>query len=168
MIIYENIEEYTKDNTKDQRILNDDGKVTYEAYDDGSMKTIYEYSYHKNGQMKKEKYEAISEDEITTSIRYYNDKGELISRERSDKLKTNGKECSFRTEYTYNNQGYRASSVDVLLGGECPYIDEVKRKFTYNDNGNIINVQSVLDGDAKNGYTTMKVVKFYTNELEEF
>ena len=66
----------------------------------------------------------------------------------------------------YNNN--YASSVDILLGGECPFVDEVKREFTYDDNGNLVNVHSVLDGDAKNGYTTMKVEKFYTNELEEF
>lgn len=166
-LVYETTEIYTT-NIDEQRILNDDGQVTYEAYDDGYMKTIYEYSYYENGQTKKEKYEANSEDESTVSIRYYNDKGEMLSNERSDKLKKSGQECSYRTEYTYNKKGFRASSVDVLLGGECSYLDEVKREFTYDENGNITNVHSVLDGDAKNGYTTMKVEKFFTNELEEF
>ena len=129
---------------------------------------IYEYSYHDNGEIEKERREVITDERRNIRIAYYNEKGEMISNERSDTLKKYGKECSFRTEYTYNKQGYKASSVDVLLGGECSHIDEVKRKFTYDDNGNITNVHSVLDGDAKNGYTTMKVVKFYTNELEEF
>ncbi len=167
-IIYEVAEEYTQNNLNDQRVENEDGKVTYESYDDGYMKTTYEYSYHENGQVKKESYEAISEDEVTRAVRYYNDKGELLSRERSDKLLSNGRECSFRTDYTYNSRGYKASSVDVLLGGECAYLDEIEKRFTYDSEGNVVNVYSVLDGDVKHGHITTKVVKFYTNELEEF
>ena len=167
-MVYEVVEEDSEVNIEGEHVVNSDGKVTYEANDDGYAKTTYEYSYHENGLMKEERYEAISEDDITITIHSYNDKGELLSRERSDKLLANGNECSFRTDYTYNNQGDRASSVDVLLGGECPYLDEVEKRFTYDDDRNIINVYSVLDGDVKNGHITMKVEKFYTNELEEF
>ena len=166
-IVYESTDLYTED-TNDQRILNDDGKVTYESYDYVFMKMIYEYSYYYNGEIEKEQRKVVTDDRQSIHISYYNDKGELLSKERSDKSKTDGTECSFRTEYTYNKQGYIATSVDILLGGECVYIDEVEKNFTYDDKGNVVNVHSVLDGDIKNGHTTMKVVKFYTNELEEF
>ena len=156
------------DMKEEETILDSKGQVAYEIYDDGYTKTIYEYSYYDNGQLKEEKYKFTSEDEISTRINFYNNEGNMISRERSYKLKNNTEQCSFRTEYTYNKQGYKASSVDILLNGVCPFIDEVKREFTYDDNGNILNTHSVINGDAKNGYTTMKVVKFYTNELEEF
>ena len=151
-----------------RRIVNDDGMVTYEEYNYGYFKTVDKYSYYDNGNIKVGRHEIASDEEIKVDIISYGKSGKIVSKERSIKSKKNSYECSYKTDYTYNKQGDVDSSVNTILDGECPYIDEVKRKFAYDESGNITNIYSVFDDDVKNGYTTMRVEQFYTNELEEF
>ena len=151
------------ENNEDKKEYNDNGKVTYEEVNYGHMKLIHEYSYDENDKLVKEISSMQSERRFNARTSYYDDKSHVTSFERKYGDE-NGVRCHYKTLYTYNSEGNTKSRVDQLLEGDCPYMSEVKKNYNYDKNGNIKSIDATLDGEQ--GYTTLKVIKSYTNELD--
>jgi len=154
------------DENHDIKRVNDDGLVTYEEYNCGTIKMSFEYIYDENQQLLSEVYHVDSEDRNQVKKTVYNSNGNVVSSEREYQFKERVG-CHYRSSYNYNKEGNMETRQDVLLGGECPYLDEVKQVFSYDSEGNMVSIKAEVEGVAKGeGYTTYKVEKFYTNEVE--
>ena len=129
--------------------------------------------------------------ETVTSKMTYNEENSLIeltslttsvdsSRRRTTRYDKNGNNiyfeeqyeekgqpsCHYRSDMSYNDDQEIASEVSVLLGGECPYINEKKRVYTYDDEGTLIGIKALTEnGDMTEAYSTLKVIKRYVNEI---
>ena len=149
-------------NSNDKKEYNDNGKLVYEEMYYGSMKIVSEYVYNENDKLTKEMSTMTSEYRKSTRTNFYDAKGQLISFERL--YSYDDFECHYRRDYTYDSEGYTLTKVDQLLGGDCPYINEVKEKYSYDKDGQVKSINSTIDGEK--GYTTLEVVETYTNILE--
>jgi len=153
----------------DKSILNDAGLVTYEERNYEHMKTIDEYSYDDNGSLIEQTSTMIT-DEVNYDITTYryNDNQDIISTEQIYKT---GEEvnCHYKSSSTYNEDGMQATEKQEILDGICPkYIGEDSfKKYSYDENGRVNNVISSLEKGADESQTTLKIIKSYTNELEE-
>ena len=160
---------YSEDSTSEsttsnvRKEYNENGKVTYEEVNYSDMQFIYEYAYAENDRIIKESSSMQSDGRFNSRTSYYNEKSQVSSYERKYGDE-NGVICHFKIAYTYNSEGNTATKVDQLLEGDCPYISEVKRSYNYDKNGLVKSIDSSLDGEK--GYSTLKVIKTYTNELE--
>ncbi len=158
---------YIPEEIKSRRELNDEGLVIYEEYSSSSTKTVDEYRYDEENRIVEEKSSYISKDRTRIFKTIYNKDENIISRESKLSFE-NFVGCEYRTEYTYNENGVIKSKVDILLGGECPYINEVKRVYTYDKEGNVKSIHADLDNGEEMGYATLKISKVYTNEIEDY
>jgi len=149
-------------NSNDKKEYNDNGKLVYEESYYGSMKIISEYDYNEEGKLTKDVSTMTSESRKSVRTNLYDDKSQLISFERL--YSDNDYQCHYKRDYTYNSEGAVLTKIDQLLGGECPYIDEVKKNYAYDNDGKIKSISSTIDGEK--GYTTLKVIETYTNILE--
>jgi len=143
--------------------LNDNGDVTYEEVHHGDMKIVYEYEYDEKFNMLKDSSTMTSPRRFSESNSYYNKEGyvEHYDRKYGD---SSGVLCAYNTNYTYDKNGRRKSTENQLLEGECFYLDEIKRIYSYDKDGAVKNIESSIDGEK--GYSTMKVIKTYINSYE--
>jgi len=158
-----------KAHKEDKSILNEAGLVTYEERNYTYMKTIEEYSYDDNNSLTQQKSTMITEEinhDIT--IYHYNENQEISSIEQIYKT---GEEitCHYKNTSTYNEDGNEATKEQEILDGICPeYIDDNSFKtYTYDDKGRVNNIISSVEKESDNSQTTLKVIKSYTNDLEE-
>ena len=165
-VYHDNNESNTDNTNKEIKKYNDNNKLIYEEIDYGIMKIICEYEYD-DDTLRQETTHIVSDYRNQFRISTFNEKGEIIAVE---KRFTNAEStsCHYKTEYTYTDNGNIKSKVDVLLEGECPYIDEVKRLYSYDEEGNRKGARAILDGDETSSTTILKVIKSYTNELEAY
>ncbi len=154
---------YAEENSKSRIEVNDEGLVTYEEYNSGSTKMIDELRYDEESKIVEEKSSYISKNRTRIFKTTYNKEGNIINRESKLSFE-NFIGCEYRTEYTYNKNGDIKTKVDILLGGECPYINEVKRVYSYDKSGNVKSIHADLDNGEEMGYATLKISKVYTND----
>jgi hypothetical protein len=153
----------------DKRILNEAGLVTYEERNYGYMKTIEEYSYDSNNTMTQHISTMITE-EVNYDITVYNYNGnQNIS--SSEQIYKTGEEvtCHYKNSSTYNEDGSQNTEKQEILDGICPeYVDDNSfKKYSYDEDGRVKNVTSSLEKESDESQTTLKVIKSYTNDLEE-
>ena len=148
--------------------LNDNGKVIYEERHYGEYdKVVTKMTYNAKNKLIKSEKISNSPYDTGTSIIEYDEKGNEINQEH--KYKMNGHNlCHYRMKNTFTDiVGQVKSKVSTLLGGECPYLDEVKRIYSYDEAGNIVNIKSTTDDDEiSEAHTTLEVIKEYINELD--
>ena len=157
-------DEESEMNIEEVKKYNDDAKLIYEEMNYGKIKFIYEYKYNEDV-LVKDVTNIVSENKSQSRINIYNDKAEVVTVERKFTTAKNTS-CHYETNYSYTDKGDIKSKVDVLLEGECPYLDDVKRIYNYDNQGNQKSTHAIVDGDEVNYITTLKVIKSYTNELE--
>lgn len=146
--------------------MNDNGQIIYEERYYGDMKVLKRMTYNEENKLIKSQKSLESSYEESSSITDYDIKGNAINIEKKYEVKGQTP-CHYRSENTYTDVGQVKSSVSTLLGGECHYIDEIKRVFHYDKEGRVINVKSSTDdGDIENAYTTLEVIKEYINEID--
>ncbi|CAA6818750.1 MAG: Unknown protein [uncultured Sulfurovum sp.] len=145
---------------------NDKGQIIYEErYYYGGYKNINEMSYDEHDKLIKSVRKATSEYDSRLDITDYDKDGNAIKVEVRSEVMNQGL-CHYISQRTYTSMGQTESEVSRLVDGECPYVDEVKRNYVYDDKGNIINIKVLSDEDSNVGFNTLKVVKAYTNEIE--
>lgn len=158
--------------TKDTKLpediirMNDNGQVVYEErHYYGGYKNINESTYNEDGQLTKTIRRATSAYDTRLDISEYDANGNATKKEY--KYKAEGRQpCYYVSHRTYVNYGQTESIVNTLLDGECPYIDEVKRTFTYDSDGTVANIKASTDDDVSSSLKTLEVIKAYTNDLE--
>ena len=145
--------------------VNDDNQTIYKEDDYGYFNIVSEFEYNENKKLSKEHSVVTSYDEVKESTIFYDDQENIIKRELKQKSTSDDIEyfCHKETKMRYNNKNQMTSSQDVLLGGECIFLDEVERHYSYDKEGVVNKVSSTFDEEK--GYTTLKVVETYTNEL---
>ncbi|CAA6818461.1 MAG: Unknown protein [uncultured Sulfurovum sp.] len=150
---------------KDIIELNDNGQVIYEELYYGDAKAVNKMSYDEDNKITRSERHSISSYDSRLQIMDYNKDGQVIKKEIKYALEDR-EACHYMTESTYTSIGQIESEVSTFLGGVCPFIDDVKRVFKYDAEGVVINVKANIDGEEGTGFTTLKVVKEYTNELD--
>ena len=168
-VAYENIYVSTEDEEikrpKDVIELNDNGQVVYEELYYGDAKDVSKMSYDEDNKIIRMERHSSSSYDSRLHIMDYNKDGQAIRKEVKYELEDRDS-CHYMTENTYTSEGKIESEVSRLLGGVCSFLDEVKRVFEYDADGRVVNVRANTDGEKGTGFTTLKVVKEYTNELD--
>lgn len=146
--------------------LNDQGKVIYQKYYYGDETITDEMTYNEDGTLLESTTLATSTDSTKKStIRYDKDGNNIYFEEQ---YQEKGQlSCHYRSDITYTDEQQVATEVSTLLGGECPYIDETKKIYAYDEEGSIISIKVLTEnGDIREAYSTLKVIKRYVNEIE--
>jgi hypothetical protein len=147
--------------------LNDNGQVIYqEIYYGENDKVITNMTYNAENKLIKSERTSNSSYDAGITIIEYDKNGNEINKEY--KYGMDGQPlCHYRSKNTFTDSSQIKSQVSTLLGGECPYIDEVKRVYSYDEEGTVINIKSTTDGEEiSEGHTTLEVIKEYVNELD--
>ncbi len=171
---YDNEEyyEYNDSSNIDERdkvTLNEAGKVTYEERNYENMKIIEEYRYDDNNTVVTQHTSTMITEEINANITIenYDKEQNIISSEQIYKI---GEEvtCHYKTTITYNENGMQDTEKIEVLDGICSEDDNEGslKKYSYDKEGRVTNINSSLEQDADENMTTLKVIKSYTNELE--
>jgi hypothetical protein len=146
--------------------LNDNGQVVYEENYYGDTKVVSKMTYDEKNKLVKSHRINDSSYDVSTTIMEYDEKGNPINTEKKYEVKGQSS-CHYSSASTFTDAGQVASSVSLLLGGNCTYIDEVKRVYKYDAEGRVSNVKSSTDDeDMTNAHTTLEVIKEYINEIE--
>ena len=147
--------------------LNDEGKVVYEErYYGVYEKVSTTMTYDENSNLIHSETKSNSPYDEGTTIIDYDEKGNEINRESKYKME-DGSSCHYSTKRTFRNSNQIESQVSTLLGGECPQIDEIKRLYRYNEEGEVIGIKATIDGEElSEAHSTLEVIKEYTNELD--
>jgi len=171
---YYDEETYYKDNATDEveqkdehkRLFNEDNQTIYSEDDYGDMKIVIESEYNEKKQLSREHRVMTTVYGSRENTVFYDDQQNTIKRESKRRSNYNGGEyfCHKETKMTYNKEGQRVTSQEVLLGGECYYLNEAEQHYSYDKDGRVKTISSSFDGEK--GYTTLKVVETYTNELD--
>lgn len=148
--------------------LNENGQVVYEEQDYGDFKVINKNIYDDNYRLVKEIRRSESTISSRETVREYDEKGNPINSEYKRYYNLNDAEvyCHYATASTFTDSGMSKTEVSTVLGGNCPYVDEVKREFTYDDELNVANVKAIFDGDKEASFNTLVIKRTYTNEIE--
>jgi hypothetical protein len=144
--------------------LNDHGDIVYEEVFYGSMKLVYEYEYDDEFKITKEISTMNSPRRFQERTNYYNKEGMVKYYERKYGKSISEVQCSYMTKYSYNKEGRRESVENEIYEGECSFLDDVKKTYKYDKDGLLKSIESSMDGVK--GYSTMKVIKTYTNDFE--
>ena len=147
--------------------LNDNGQVIYEElYYGVNDKVVTTMTYDENNKLiHSERESKTSYDEGTTIIDY-DKNGNEINKESKYKMEGEGI-CHYGTKSTFNESNQIETQVSTLLGGECSYIDEIKRIYSYDEEGEVIAVKATTEGEElSEAHSTLEVIKEYTNELD--
>ena len=151
---------------KDIVRMNDNGQVVYEERYYGDTKVVNKMTYNDKYQLVKSERNAISSYDTSLTITEYDTDNNPINIEKKYGMEGYGL-CHYSSQNTYTNTGQVKSNVSIVLDGSCSYIDEIKREYTYDDKGGIINVKAFTDdGDIDGAFTTLKVIKEYINEID--
>lgn len=151
---------------KDVQELNDNGQVIYEENYYADTKIVSKMTYDEENKLIKSERSTNSTYDSSTTIMDYDTKGNSINTEKKYEMNGHGS-CHYSSAHTYTDANQIKSAVSTLLGGACHYIDEVKRVYSYDKDGNVINIKSTTDdGDVSEAYTTLEVIKEYINELD--
>jgi len=152
---------------KDIVEVNDNGQVIYEERYYGDIKVVNKMTYNEENKLVKSERSSKSSYDESSTITEYDEKGNAIDIEKKYEFMGHGS-CHYRSKNTYTDSRQIKSDVSLILGGECPaYIDEVKRIYSYDNEGNILNIKaSTDDGDVDEAFTTLKVIKEYSNEID--
>ena len=147
--------------------LNDNGKVIYEAFYYGKDdKVITTMTYNEDNQLIHSERESKSPYDKGITIIDYDEKGNEINKEMKYQLEGEAL-CHYRTKNTFTDSNQIRSQVSTFLGGDCPYLDEIKRFYHYNEEGEVIDIKAIIDGEElSEAYSTLEVIKAYTNELD--
>ena len=146
--------------------LNDNGQTVYEKYHYGDAKLVNKITYDEENKLIKSERSFNSSYEQSSTTTEYDVKGNPLSVEKKYAMEGHTS-CHYSSNNTFTDLGQIKSKVSVLLGGECHYLDEVKRIYTYDEKGNVENIKSLTDGVAESeAYTTLEIIKEYTNELD--
>jgi len=146
--------------------LNDNGQTVYEKYHYGDAKLVNKMTYDEENKLIKSERSFNSSYEQSSTTTEYDVKGNPLSVEKKYAMEGHTS-CHYSSNNTFTDLGQIKSKVSVLLGGECHYLDEVKRIYTYDEKGNVENIKSLTDGVAESeAYTTLEIIKEYTNELD--
>lgn len=162
-------EDYTELNVQEDVIkLNDNGDTLYAEMYYGDTKVVSKMTYNEENKLVKSERTNNSSYDSSTTIMEYDENGNVINTEKKYAMDGHGV-CHYRSKSTFTKLGKVKSKVSTLLEGECPYldIDEVKRVYSYDEDGNIINVKAMTDDEnLSEAYSTLKVIKKYINELD--
>ena len=146
--------------------LNDNGQAIYEERYYGDTKIVNKMTYDEKNKLIKSERSYISKYENGSTTMEYDAKGNPLSVEKKRAMKGHAS-CHYSSQNTFTDEGQIKSNVSVLLGGECHYIDEVKRVYSYDEEGNVESIKSSTDDGAESeAYTTLKVIKEYANEID--
>ena len=147
--------------------LNDNGQVIYEElYYGVNDKIVTTMTYDEDNKLIHSERESISPYDEGITIIDYDKKGNAINKEFKHKLEDESL-CHYRDKNTFTESNQIESQVSTLLGGECPYIDEIKRIYSYDEEGEVIGVKATTEGEElSEAHSTLEVVKEYINELD--
>ncbi|SFV56431.1 hypothetical protein MNB_SV-12-1188 [hydrothermal vent metagenome] len=148
---------------------NKNGKMTYSEVDYGYFKETNEYTYDEKDNLVKDVSILISDDTYESSINSYDENGNTINSEKVYKNEDKTL-CHYKSKLTYNKKGYLSTKENEVLVGDCSHNMEAQYiSYLYDDKGNIIETKSKLsiEDDSSDEYTTLKTIKFYSNELDE-
>jgi len=147
--------------------LNDNGQVIYEErYYGEDDKVISTMTYNEDNKLIRLERIRNSSYDKGRSIIDYDAKGNEIKKEH--KYQMDGQSlCHYSSKSTFTDSGQIKSRVSTLLGGECPYVDEVKRLYSYDEEDNVIAVKAITNGEElSDAHSTVEVIKEYINELD--
>jgi len=144
--------------------FNENGQVTYEIHDYGDFKVESENVYDDENKLTKTIRTSTSSYDTRTVITDLDGMGNAVKRERKEQYDEDI--CHYTTDYTYTKESTTETQVSTILGGECSYVDEVKREYSYDDLGNVAKVKAVIDGDEGESHNTLVVERIYLNEIE--
>jgi hypothetical protein len=155
---------------KDNKYIeNDAGQIIYTETNYVEMKIIDEYSYDNNGTMTQQVSTMITNDTKYDISIYNYDKEQNVN--SSEQIYKTGDEvtCHYKTTSTYTDEGMINTVKQETLDGICTEeVDEDSyKKYSYDEDGAINNVTSSLEKESDESQTTLKVIKSYTNDLEE-
>lgn len=146
--------------------LNDNGQIVYEEHYYGDDKFVNKMMYDEENKLIKVERNTDSFYDSSRTIIEYDKQNNPINKENKYEIKGHSF-CHYSSVNTFTNLGQIKSNVSTLLGGECTYIDELKRVYSYDENGRIINIKVSTDnGEIIEGYSTLVVIKEYINEID--
>lgn len=147
--------------------LNDNGQVVYEElYYGVNDKVVTTMTYDEDNKLIHSERETNSPYDEGTTIIDYDKKGNEINKESSYKMEGEAL-CHYGTKSTFTESNQIESQVSTLLGGECPYVDGIKRIYSYDEEGEVIGVKATTEGEElSEAHSTLEVVKEYINELD--
>ncbi len=145
---------------------NENGQIIYEERYYGDSKVVNKMTYNEQNKLVKTLRSSNSSYDSSSTIMEYDGKGNAINTEKKYEVKGHSS-CHYSSASTYTDAGQVKSKISTLLGGECPYIDEIKRVYSYDAEGNVMKVKSSTEsGDSLDAHTTLEVTKEYINELD--
>ena len=152
----------------DKTILDEHDNIIYEERDYGHTKEITKHIYDDNNKMTQYISTTISdENREETYIYNYDENQTLLNMEHIYKI-DDTIACHDRTSSTYNKNGQKKTEKREMLDGVClEYAEDSFKKFSYDKDGRVKNVTTSTDEASDNNQTTLKIIKSYTNELEE-
>jgi len=147
--------------------LNDNGQVIYEElYYGENDKVVTTMTYNEDNKLIHSVRKSNSPYDEGTTITDYDEKGNEIKKESKYKM-TGQSLCHYSSKSTFTNSNQIKSRVSTLLGGDCPYVDEIKRLYSYDEEDNVIGVKATTEGEElSEAHTTLEVIKEYINELD--
>ncbi len=164
--IYETIVYEELESPKDIVKKNDNGQIVYEEYVYGDTKETNRMTYNEENKLIKSVRTVSSSYDTSHTILEYDDEGNPIKTEKKYELKGHSS-CHYSSANTYTDRGLLKSRVSTLLGGSCPYIDEIERRYTYDDEDNLIKVKVITENEeASEAHSTLEVLKEYLNEID--
>ena len=163
----ETVYEEINDN-KSKIVYNEHNQTTYEEITLNDIKEVSIYEYDNKQNMIRSKITSTYQNyENIVTLHYDKDMNEL----NREEIYINSEEvtCHFNSSFTYNKAGQKLINKNEVLDGNCEnqYISNSFTSYTYDKDGELKQIVKADEEGSDELYVSYKILKFYTNSLEE-